>query len=132
MTNWDTKIETSANSQPEPNVQKRWNPNIPYAPQPEVTFVGSDLVLFKAIDTAIQNGWQGWKLMLNDTVTRGLEAEGLLKQIKKYQKPLETLVYNKEFNYFLWIRNTAKGNWRYHLQQMVIADNVVKYLEENM
>jgi hypothetical protein len=142
MTNWDTKVVGREDKEPviqpigaEPpelaNIQQRWNPNIPYAPVPDVVFSPRDEVLYRAFLKAIKNGWQGWRLFLTDTVTLNLEAEGLLKQMIKYQKPIEPIIFNKDFNYFLWFENT-KGNWRYHIQQMAISEDVIKYIKENI
>lgn len=132
MTNWQDNGIVTATQDSQPNIQQRYNPNIPYAEKPEPEFSPRHKVIYLAVKKAIDSGWQGWRVLIQDVVTVGNEAEDLVKQMIKYQKPLEILVYNKDFNYFLWVNNEKEGNWRYHLQQMVICDDVVKYLEENI
>ena len=81
-------------------------------------------ILDRAIARATQNGWQG--------------------HTKKW--PIEALIYDNDFAKALWgetPRNlwadTEDGgikykgkipDWQYHLQQMVIADDVFEYFRE--
>lgn len=80
-------------------------------------------VLQKAIEKAIQNGWD------DNPVSNNLWATWL--------------IYNHDFAKALWgeewpgtPRTTPIGNttppWKHHLQKMVVADDPIRYLEENI
>lgn len=99
-------------------------------------------ILEKAIQKAIEGGWE-----------HGIPADHL--EIVKdkggilfyYQEPPYDLIFNHNFAKALWGEELARGfegnnlgqtwqyhkpAWKYHLQQMVIADDPIKYLGEHL
>ena len=94
----------------------------------------------KAIEIAIKNGWAS-------NIPRECdEWDDESRSFNDYEDRwnIEATIYNHEFAKALWpqeikgggmiARNgcTAMEYWQYHLQQMVIADNPIKYLGENL
>lgn len=92
-------------------------------------------ILEKAIQKAIDGGWN----------LSSLDPE--LKYIKEYcnflveQGGYMALLTRHDFAKALWGEEDAAvkdglfinwPNWQYHLQQMVIADDPIKYLGENL
>lgn len=94
-------------------------------------------ILEKAIKKAIDNGWKG--------------VEGITDAEPYLDNLLPVLIFNHDFAKALWgeklhanpvvtdLKTYAEGKdpihlekWQYHLQQLVIADDVFKYLEENI
>lgn len=110
-------------------------------------------ILEKAIRKAIDNGWQPdfdikvYRLDINFKVRKPLEATNALWSAKD-------IIFNHGFARAIWgeelhpydatkvvqaavsqgggkvLIPEALPNWQYHLQQMVIADDPVQYLEE--
>lgn len=95
-------------------------------------------ILEKAIQKAIDNGWSREAGMW----------EGISAKVNAWDPEgvsLETIIFNHEFAQALWGEcsvwtmegtkpNTfpvAHDGWQYHLQQMVIANSPIKYLERN-
>ncbi|RTK93202.1 hypothetical protein EKI60_06250 [Candidatus Saccharibacteria bacterium] len=96
-------------------------------------------ILEKAIQKAIDGGWE-----------HGIPADHLQIVEDKggilfyYQNPPYDLIFNHDFAKALWgeeagVLNFPEGKihlqsplWQYHLQQMVIADDPIKYLGENL
>jgi hypothetical protein len=80
-----------------------------------------EVILDKAVQLAAKNGWDG-----------DIERSGYAP-----------LVFNKDFAKALWgesrkvalageLREVTNNGWQYHLQQMVIAPDPIKYLSDNM
>lgn len=105
-------------------------------------------ILEKAIQKAIESGWN---IFVTYNVTDGLGAwatvnpeEGKEWQSKIiYWQPLESIIFNHDFAKALWgesvlpmsidpKRMVRYEHWKYHLQQMVIAEDPIKYLGDNL
>ena len=108
-------------------------------------------ILEKVIQKAIEGGWA---VFVEYKVTDGLGAwasvipeKGKDWQSKiVYWQPRESIIFNHEFAKALWgeavfgtlaelagdVPPNRLPHWQYHLQQMVIADDPIKYLGENM
>ncbi len=101
-------------------------------------------VLEKAIQKAIDNGWDKDTPAIDNVADVAKEINGSLYGIPTY--PI--IIFNKQFAKALWgdkfinpEMRDDKGSkviafqqtaWRHHLRQMVISDNPIKYLEENI
>lgn len=91
-------------------------------------------ILEKAIKKAYKNGY-------DNGITRYMQKNGVtLKQAIEFHVdhvPENNIIFNHDFCKALWggIRpENGFGqveDWQYHLQQLVIADDVFKYLEEH-
>lgn len=124
--------------------------------------MSNEQILTKAIEKAQKNGWysDSWhRIVPTDAV--GLELhEGGAMQLYRNGSVDEThvneVIYNHDFAKALWanepsclseIHSSAFDNeggeytrtesqgldgWQYHLQQMVIADDPIKYLGEHL
>jgi hypothetical protein len=77
-------------------------------------------VLLKALRMAVANGWEGWKTHVNDAVTVGQEAEGVLRDYRKGQKPIEPLIFDHDFAHFVG----------YDLIGLVLSTDRLRYLKE--
>lgn len=88
-------------------------------------------ILERAIAKAIDNGWRG-----NHQVI--VNAQGGAKVLENSE--LSATLFSHDFAKALWgeeslyspFSGTIKNNWQYHLQQMVIADDLIKYLGDNI
>lgn len=107
----------------------------------------NEQILEKAISLAIDGGWEDnmfevmhythehskiatpeflYQLIFNHQFAKALWGE---------KPPLQRRVYEKDYkgNRQLRLRGKRTGiAWQYHLQQMVIADDPIKYLGENI
>jgi hypothetical protein len=128
MGDWKVSLET----QDTPDFGKRANPNERYE-TPTITFNDREQVLLKALRKAVANGWTGWRGFVNDAVTLGMEPEGVLRDMRRAQAPIEPLIYNKEFAKMLWANPVAsQPDWKYHLQHMILAEDAIRYLSEHV
>ena len=106
-------------------------------------------ILEKAIQKAIDGGLSGYWVDRYRMCQELDEMEFLLED-----KPIESLIFNHDFAKALWgdeyyhetfivpkeLNESFAGTrhldvkpmWQYHLQQMVVADDPIKYLEENI
>jgi hypothetical protein len=131
-----TGINTEFSNEQAPEKQIRWNPNIPYAPIQAQPFSPRHEILFKAVDRAIKNGWKGWRFHVNDAVTVGMEADHLVRYMIRTQKPLEPLIYNKDFARALWGDTLVHGDgtldtykmWEFNMMRMSISDDPLAYI----
>lgn len=78
--------------------------------------------LLKTLRIAVADGWQGWKTHVNDAVTVGQEAEGVLRDYRRGAKPIEPLIFDHEFA-------AAAG---YDLVALVLSTDRMRYLKENV
>jgi hypothetical protein len=76
--------------------------------------------LLRVLQIAIANGWQGWRTHVNDAVTVGQEAEGVLRDYRKAQTPIEPLIFDHDFA-------NAVG---YDIISLVISTDRLQYLRE--
>lgn len=104
-------------------------------------------ILQKAIEKAVENGY---KIPNNGTIT---DLEGVLQESEQYPEAFMSffrgVVTDKDFAKAFWgednatVARTESGdyliecdpitrriirNWQYHLQQMVVSEDSVKYL----
>lgn len=100
-------------------------------------------ILTKAIKKGIAGGWRGdllgnlrvepWSDNKGVTIVNGVGEEWSQEEI----------IFNHDFAKSLWGERIGKlpydlddptvyTVWQYHLRQMVIADDPIKYLEENL
>lgn len=137
MSDWNISLET----QEHPDFGKRANPNEQYE-TPTIPYNPREQVLLKVLKKAVANGWTGWRGFVNDAVTLGMEPEGVLRDMRRAQSPIEPLIYNHEFTKSLFGDEpvtkvpddpyVVEHPWKTHLQQMVIADDPIKYLAEHV
>jgi len=81
-------------------------------------------ILEKAIQKAIDNGWEHEKI----TTWRdgyGVQKFKSLERLKEFD--VENIIFSSQFAKALW-QDPDYGTWHHHLQQMVIADDPIKYL----
>lgn len=114
-------------------------------------------ILEKAIQKAIDGGWDmpaAFKLFNNEDIAFQMDSDGSQYQGWKFYRPAQ-IIFNHNFakalwgeedcRYDVWLkRQYASGGggpdedwydgkaWEFHLQQMVIADDPIKYLGENI
>lgn len=106
-------------------------------------------ILEKAIQKAIDGGWDA-PYRLHEIVYPTHRSNWEIRWLQEGQSwDYQRLIFNHEFARALWgkeemhhydlgdldIRKTTivnKPRWHYHLQQMVIADDPIKYLGENL
>ena len=98
-------------------------------------------ILEKAIQKAIDGGLTGyWKERYEKCVDMG-ELKYLVDGNNIEQgETVEKLIFNHDFAKALWGGATNEAaafkdsldEWQYHLQQMVISDDPIKYLGENI
>jgi hypothetical protein len=99
-------------------------------------------ILEKAIQKAIDNGWQvprSLSFMSNKEFLYYLDDVTNPTTLKWLKFKCNELLFNHDFAKALWGEETSiaiSGGtmfaWAYHLQQMVIADDPIKYLGENI
>ena len=88
----------------------------------------NEQILKKAIEKAVKNGWNGNNLMI-------LEEGKILWVTKEYYQIIFSHDFAKAFwgtelNYRSKKCLSPRGqNWQYHLQQMVLEKEPLKYLE---
>lgn len=89
-------------------------------------------ILIKAIQNAIDGGWKPSNRYFGsmpDEILAAVVAE-------HYEFEPEHVIFNHDFAKALWglaiDDATRKNNWRYHLQNMIIAEDPIKYLKENI
>ena len=106
--------------------QERFNPAVPYA-HTTTAFSDKDKILLQAIQKAIDNGWLGWRNLVNDATTIGMEAEQLVKEMKKNRADAKTLLFDHEFALSLW-----GDDYETRLKTMVLAPDVIQYLKDTL
>lgn len=94
-------------------------------------------ILEKAVRKAVENGWR------HHVWPRGKEVEYMTME----GVDVRPILFSHDFAKALWgdypvhfvdqYAPTAEakddlGNWQYHLQQMVVADDPIRYLGENI
>lgn len=114
-------------------------------------------ILQKAIEKAIEGGFDWSSNFVVDTADElGSIHDGLICKFEDELVNVEAVVFNHEFAKALWgeewllrdywvdrMTEYSRGNvlqswqmgpspWQYHLQQMVISPDPIRYLEENM
>lgn len=111
-------------------------------------------ILEKAIQKAIDGGWKG--PFVTDYRSTGIhQFDGVRYYNKVKATDFKSIIFNHQFAKALWgdepyhhvasgdaqhnkngeiigVRANHEYNWAYHLQQMVIAEDPIKYLEENL
>lgn len=97
-------------------------------------------VLEKAIQKAIDNGWD----ILSSTERSGFNVGpsyygGWFVQWSDDPEDENTLIesdieviFNHDFAKALWGEAPKRPGWQYHLQQMVVADDPIKYLGDSL
>lgn len=113
-------------------------------------------ILKRAIEKAINSGWEGFSYRTDEhgKWLTGPEPAWYLDDAKYYDDihqfaskdnitvNLNELIFNHDFAEALWgnessvqdfrVKYNNSVPWIYHLQQMVIAENPIKYLGENI
>lgn len=103
-------------------------------------------VLEKAIKLAIDGGWDayGWKKFVPASAYGVFYGFANPDDDTAMDLQINDIIYNHDFAKALWggckFCNPSAGrftkdhpnHWHYHLQQMVIADDPIKYLSENL
>lgn len=103
-----------------------FNPNMAYA-EISLDLNENDKVLLNAIKKSINNGWVGWRSWVNDATTIGMEAEQLIREMKKKNVKASDLLFDHEFNKYLWGKT-----WKDMLKDMVVSKDIIEYLKENL
>lgn len=98
-------------------------------------------ILTKAIEKAIEGGWElpheayDFEARPNDMI-RFTSIDDETQDPGIWYMPLEQLIFYHDFAKALWgdgwNATSTQPNWQYHLQQMVIAEDPIKYLGENI
>lgn len=120
---WDISLDTPGN---QPDFGKKANPAERYE-LPDMHLNPQEEVLLKALKRAVANGWQGWRNFVNDAVTIGQEPEGVLRDMRRVQAPVEPLIFDISFAKALWGRL-----WAVNLTNMVTAEDRIKWLAEHV
>lgn len=110
-------------------------------------------ILEKAIQKAQKNGWnKEYDISHTDSMGWAMTAKGKVKKSEigltakiTYMISENDIIYNHDFAKALWGKDTLSPNygdlemlsepdyaWEHHLQQMVIADDPIKYLGDNL
>ena len=104
-------------------------------------------ILEKAIQKAIGAGWkQPWVVgvyrgLNHDVVTGELFACWQYKDLMPFGYSVIGLIFNHDFAKALWGEEQARAGkfdepvgvaWKYHLQQMVVSKDPIKYLGDNI
>lgn len=104
-------------------------------------------VLEKAIQKAIEGGWEPLSSGLPTSITQWRGTNSVEVAViygwdneVLWVRELEGIIFNHDFAKALWgvetIKETNKyygdPKWQHHLQQMVIADDPIKYLGDNL
>ncbi len=89
-----------------------------------------DKILLEIFNTAIKNGWKGWRNIVNDSITVGQEGENVIKALKTYKKdlPLRDLLANDDLCMALFGRSDAQ----LHKEKMANEPNMLGYIQKNM
>ena len=97
-------------------------------------------VLEKAIEKAVDGGWDQWGWLHTEVDETALYITFANKK-KSYQsamfmtKEFKSVIFDHSFAKALWGDKQIGPHWipyLWHLQQMVICDNPLTYLEENI
>lgn len=145
--NWTIKVDNSEIPQPEladskelnnlvqrgvmPNprpiepIGDRYNPNMAYN-QSGVLLSPQDAELVCIVDVAIKNGWN-WRETVHDSITKGTEAEAVVKALKKAKANVRDLLLNVTFAKALFGQNYKEA-----LQSMVIEEDILKYVRNKL
>jgi hypothetical protein len=99
-------------------------------------------ILEKAIQKAIDGGWE--LKFHGSTLWNARELSNYIVEFP-YQHPIEALIFNHDFAKALWGEDTLSPEygdmeklsapdllWQFHLQNMVISDDPIKYLGDNI
>lgn len=121
MSQWKTESVGPASNEPEP-ARKATLADLRITPQTDQSLNWREDVLLKALKLAIANGWTGWRTHVNDAVTVGQEAEGVLRDYRKGAKPIEPLIFDHDFAQAV----------AYDLRGLVMAQDRMRYLQENL
>jgi hypothetical protein len=103
-------------------------------------------ILTKAIEKAITAGWSYWPINYHDSEALWSPQQEIKYHFDRAEEadpnggPLAywaNIIFNHDFAKALWgdwpIGSRGKRpEWQYHLQQMVVADDPIKYLGENI
>lgn len=91
-------------------------------------------ILEKAIQKAIDGGWKFYAEVVANKAS--VIAQG---EFYQYQYPHTWIIFNHDFAKALWGEKTTEEwdawmipDWQYHLMQMVIATDPIKYLGEHL
>jgi hypothetical protein len=97
--------------------------------------VSDQKILEKAIQKAVEGGWGPWNAPIEITPDCNFVIDG-----ERWN--LEAVIYNHDFAKALWgetkyphnepINGVSNYGWQYHLINMVLADDSIKYLGENI
>lgn len=104
--------------------------------------MASTNTLTKAINKAIANGWP-WELnpkVKPDDIWIMLIQKPLKKDdrgyILRHEMDAPFIIFRHDFAKALWgdgwNHTSTQPNWCYHLQQMVISDSPLEYLEQHI
>lgn len=102
----------------------------------------SQEVLTKAINLAIAGGWNQIPFLGDDwDATDTEDVKEVVEILIKYQAAYKLFIFNQDFAKALWpgapiikegfYQGLPAPNWQYHLRDMVIADDPLKYLEKH-
>lgn len=108
------------------NRPQRFNPAIPYIDASAI-LNDRDEILLQAVKKAIDNGWIGYKSRINDAMTLGMEAEQLVKEMKRTKANVRDLLFDHEFAEALW-----GEEFKEKLQAMVLEPDVILYVKEHL
>lgn len=93
-------------------------------------------ILEKAIQKAIDGGWKDGQAIGVYTLEKNKRGTYGLRSVSDGWINVEAVIFNHDFAKALWGETTMDWHhwptreWQYHLQQMVIADDPIKYLGE--
>jgi len=107
-------------------------------------------ILKKAIEKAIENGWNPPFIIINNEIkiTRGFifHREMVCILYKDSYYPIEVLIFSHSFAKAFWgdrymtpeeedkevglNQTVIMPRWQYHLQKMVLEEDPIKYLEK--
>lgn len=125
LNNLITRGQMPASPQPIQPIVDRYNPGLAYN-QFGVVLNEKDRELVLIVDLAIKSGWN-WRELVHESITKGTEAEAVVKSMKKSGSNIRTLILNLDFAKALFGNDYEK-----ELQSLVVQQDVMRYLKDKL
>ena len=106
-------------------------------------FMTKNEILVKAIKKAVKNGWKEGEYWLKRPYEEsGLQAENSIARYKRRPEVLYRIIFSHDFAKAFWGEGVIEDKWRtaeletswyaweFHITEMVLEPDPVKYLEK--